>query len=113
MIGHRLYQRWLDELWAGYRIAGELVTPDFVGHWPTYDVRGPAGLQSAVDRTRMMFKELVFIVDVGPISDGDMMAARWIATGAGKNGPARFTGSDLLRIEGGKIAEYWTTSARA
>lgn len=113
MVGQRLYKRWIEELWAGHRIAPQLVTPDFVGHWPTHDVRGPAELQTAVDRTRTTLKELVFAVDVGPIVDGDMVAAHWIATGSGKNGPARFTGNDLLRISDGKIVEYWTSTARA
>lgn len=113
MIADRLYKRWIDELWAGHRIAAQLVSPDFVGHWPDHDVHGPAGLQAVIDRTRMTLKELVFVVDVGPICEGDMIAARWIATGSGKNGPARFTGNDLLRIADGKIAEFWTSPTRA
>ncbi|MBB2989485.1 hypothetical protein FHR72_000948 [Mycolicibacterium iranicum] len=103
----------MNELWAGRRIADELVSPDFVGHWPTRDVRGPAELQSEIDRTRMAFKELVFVLEVGPMFDGDLMAARWIATGSGKDGPARFTGNDLLRISDGKIVEFWTGASRA
>lgn len=112
-VGQRLYRRWMNELWAGRRIADELVSPDFVGHWPTRDVRGPAELQSEIDRTRMAFKELVFVLEVGPMFDGDLMAARWIATGSGKDGPARFIGNDLLRISDGKIVEFWTGASRA
>ena len=52
-INHKaLYRRWLDELWGGYRIAEELVSPDFVGHWPTRDVHGPTELQKVVDNTQ-------------------------------------------------------------
>jgi hypothetical protein len=29
-----LYERWIDELWAGKDVAAEIVTEDFVGHWP-------------------------------------------------------------------------------
>jgi hypothetical protein len=31
----------MTELWAGKSIATEIVTADFVGHWPDRDVRGP------------------------------------------------------------------------
>jgi hypothetical protein len=44
-----LYQRWINELWAGRPVAAELVSDDFVGHWPTRDVHGPDKLQAIVD----------------------------------------------------------------
>lgn len=112
-IGQRLYTRWITELWAGRRIAAELVAPDFLGHWPTREVRGPDQLQSMVDQTRSTLRELQFVVEVGPIFDGDIIAARWIATGAGMDGPARFTGNDLMRISDGTIVEYWAGTARS
>ncbi|UXA14337.1 ester cyclase [Mycobacterium sp. SMC-8] len=113
MVGQRLYQRWIRELWAGESIAAELVSPDFVGHWPTRDVHGPDELQAMVDETRAALKELLFVVEVGPITDGDLVAARWIATGSGRDGPARFTGNDLLRVANGRIVEYWNGTSRA
>lgn len=103
-----LYGRWINELWAGHRIARELLSTDFVGHWPTHDVHGPDELQTVIDSTRGTLRELRFVVDVGPIVDDDMMAARWVSTGSGTNGPARFTGNDILRVANGKIAEYWS-----
>lgn len=106
---HRsLYSRWIDELWAGHRIAEELVAPDFVGHWPTRDVYGPTELQKIIDTTRGALRELMFVVEVGPFVDDDMVAARWIATGSGANGPTRLTGNDILRFANGKVVEYWT-----
>lgn len=48
-----------------------------------------------IDHARSSFRELQFVVEVGPINDGDMVAARWIGTGSGENGPTRFTGNDL------------------
>lgn len=113
MLGQRLYQRWIHELWAGKRVADELVAPEFVGHWPTREVHGPAELQAMVDQTRATLSELLFVVEVGPFTDGDLIAARWIATGSGPRGPARFTGNDLLRVADGRIVEYWTGTARA
>lgn len=70
-----LYRRWLNELWSGRCTAAELVSDDFVGHWPNRDVRGPAELQSVVDQTRETLKELQFVLDVGPFQEGDLVGA--------------------------------------
>ena len=107
-----LYDRWINQLWAGQRIAAELVSTDFVGHWPTRDIRGPAELEKVVDHTRRTLADLKFYVEVGPFSEGDLVAARWIGTGSGKNGPVRLTGNDILRVANGKIAEYWSGTSR-
>jgi predicted SnoaL-like aldol condensation-catalyzing enzyme len=44
------------------------------------------------------------------MSDGDLVAARWVGTGTGPDGPVSFTGNDILRLadDGQKFAEYWT-----
>ena len=107
-----LYQRWINELWAGKPVAAELVSDDFVGHWPNREVRGPGELQAMIDETHGMFSDLQFIVDVEPFGDRDLVAARWIGTGATTKGPARFTGNDILRVADERFVEYWTgTSA--
>jgi hypothetical protein len=103
-----LYQRWINELWAGKPVAVEVVSADFVGHWPDRDIHGPAELQAIVDETHMMFSELEFTIEIGPLVDGDLLAARWIGTGATDDGPARFTGNDILRFGDGRFVEYWT-----
>jgi SnoaL-like domain len=107
-----LYHRWINELWAGKPVAAEIVSDDFVGHWPDRDVHGPTELQAIVDQTHAMFSELEFTIEIGPIVDGDLMAARWIGTGTTEQGPQRFTGNDILRFADGRFVEYWTgTSA--
>ena len=107
----QLYRRWITELWGGQDVADELVSSDFVGHWPTREVRGPAQLQSMVDETRAKFRELEFYVDVDPFATGDMLAARWIGTGARDHGPVLFAGNDILRVRDGRIVEYWACSS--
>lgn len=107
-----LYRRWLNELWSGRCTAAELVSDDFVGHWPNRDVHGPAELQSVVDETLATLKELQFVLDVGPFQEGDLVGARWIGTGSTDGGPARYTGNDMMRIANGKIVEYWNGTAR-
>lgn len=109
----QLYHRWIRELWAGHRNAEALVSADFVGHWPTHDVHGPKELQAVIDNTRGTLRDLEFVIDVGPFTDGDMVAARWISTGASAKGPVRYAGNDILRVANGKVVEYWSGTSAA
>jgi SnoaL-like protein len=82
-----LYRRWLDELWAGQPSAAEqLVGDSFVGHWPNPDVHGPNELAAIIAETRDIFTEITFEPEVGPIVDGDLVAARWIGRGVTDEG---------------------------
>ncbi|MCT7659165.1 ester cyclase [Mycobacterium deserti] len=103
----KLYRRWIHEVWAGQPIAADLVADDFVGHWPGRDVHGPAELAAIIGETLNMFRELTFEIELGPLTDGDLMAGRWIGVGQHASGEARFFGNDILRIADGRIAEYW------
>jgi SnoaL-like domain len=103
-----LYQRWINELWAGQPVAAEVVSDDFVGHWPDRDVHGPAELQAIIGETHKMFSDLTFAIEIGPLVDGDLVAGRWVGTGTTQDGPMRFTGNDIVRFENGRFVEYWT-----
>lgn len=107
---HELYERWISELWAGQPIAAELVTDDFVGHWPDRDIHGPGELEQIVRQTRNMMAGLNFAVEIGPLCDGDFVAGRWAGWANGPDGPVSFTGNDILRLaeDGQRFAEYWT-----
>ena len=107
-----LFERWINELWAGEDVAAEIVTDDFVGHWPDREVHGSDELQAIIAETRNMLADLTFEIELGPLVDGEMVAGRWVGRGRTDNGPMSFTGNDILRIEDGRFAEYWTgTSA--
>jgi hypothetical protein len=108
-----LYKRWIHELWAGEKVAAEVVSDDFVGHWPDREVHGPAQLQSLIDETRNTFSDLSFVIEVGPFVEDDLVAGRWIGTGASSEGPKRFTGNDILRFADGRFVEYWTGTSAA
>lgn len=121
--GAALYRRWLEELWGGdLDVAAEILTDDFVGHWPDQDVHGPVGAAEAVRAGRSPFDDIRLQLDVGPVADGDKVAARWTFHGAylgglpGATAPpgtrVAFTGMDVLRIDPatGKFAEYWVVS---
>ncbi|MCK2217768.1 ester cyclase [Actinomadura sp. ATCC 31491] len=116
-----LYERWLLEMWNGdFALAHELVTPAFVGHWPGMDVHGPDGLAEALRQGHAPFKDVKVTLDVGPLVDGDRVAARWTFAGTYRGGlpgataepgtRIAFSGHDLLRAENGRFAEYWVIS---
>lgn len=109
----KLYERWINELWAGQPVAAEVVSEDFVGHWPDREVHGPAELQAIIDQTQKMFSDLIFVIEVGPFAEGDLVAGRWVGTGSTADGPQRFTGNDILRVADGRFVEYWTGTSTA
>lgn len=108
MTPKELYEQWITRLWAGEPVAADLVTDDFVGHWPDRDVHGPAELQEIIAQTHAMLSGLTFEIQLGPLIDGDLVAGRWVGSGTGEQGTMRFTGNDILRVVDGKFAEYWT-----
>lgn len=91
--------------------ADALVTADFLGHWPGEDVRGPVELAKKIAETRNMFDELAFEVQVGPLIDGELVAARWTGSGTTPTGTMQYFGNDILRVVDGRFAEYWTASS--
>ncbi|MES2041031.1 MAG: nuclear transport factor 2 family protein [Pseudomonadota bacterium] len=118
-----LTKQWIS-LWNGdLDQAKSIITPDFALHATLLDGRpdtaisGPAGLAAWVAQSHALFKNLRFTVQVGPIVDGNFAVLRWEATGNYAGGipstgavvgtPLKFTGTDILRIEGGKVKDYW------
>jgi hypothetical protein len=116
---------WLN-LWNGdLSIAPRLLTPDFhlhaalVGGGDMSDLKGPDGLTGWISQIRAAC-DVTYAVQVGPITQGDMLAVRWTCTGTYRGGfpgataeigtPIDFTGTDVLRIADGRLAEYWVNS---
>ncbi|WP_167177198.1 nuclear transport factor 2 family protein [Saccharomonospora amisosensis] len=109
-----MYERWLYELWNGdlgelERIARSIVTADFAGHWPGQPslVTGPDQLADVVRQGRELIEALRFEIEVGPIVQGDLVAARWVGRGRYGGEPVEFHGHDLLRRDGDRFGEYW------
>lgn len=106
-----LYRRWLDDLWNGSAdVAADLVSDDFVGHWPDHDIEGPEGLAEAVAQTHAMFPDMTFELVVGPIGDGDLVAGRWIGRAVTPDGAVGFVGNDIMRVRDGRFVEYWNAT---
>jgi predicted ester cyclase len=123
----RLYRRWMLELWNGdLAVAVELVTDDFVIHQARADGagsderRGPEAVVQLVRDGHAPFDGLTFEIEVGPVVEGDLVAARWAGRGRYRGGmpgataaagtPVAFGGIDLLRARGDRFAEYWVSS---
>jgi predicted ester cyclase len=119
-----LVEDWIA-IWNGdYALTEQDITEDFTVHAALMDggdaLRGRDALVEWIKQLRAAFSELVFTVQVGPIVQDEQIALRWIATGnygggfPGATAPVgakvEFTGTDVLRAEGEKLAEYWVNS---
>jgi predicted ester cyclase len=112
-----IVRRFFDELWSGgeLRVADELVDAEEVHHLSGGDMSGPEGVKGAVTWLRTAFPDLRFEINE-LVSDGDQVAVRWTASGT-HLGPfddlkatgrrVEWTGSDWLRLRGGRIIEVW------
>jgi hypothetical protein len=133
-----LYRRWLFEVWTGdLAVAGQILTPDFVGHWPGLEVHGPAEAADQVRLSHEYFADVRTTLDVGPVvgpvpggpgggRDGagteraGMVAAGWTFHGTYRGGvpgataepgtAVSFRGHDIFRARDGRFAEYWVVS---
>ena len=122
----RLVGLWLG-LWNGDDNRAEnFIRPDFrvhaalTGGGDGSSTRGPEGLVAWVKEGRTAVPNLEFTAEVGLIAQGDPIALRWRAEGTYPGGipgatapagtPVSFTGTDILRLEGGQLAEYWVNS---
>ncbi|MGW3108455.1 ester cyclase [Streptomyces sp. NPDC001100] len=118
-----MFATWVT-VWNGDTAkASGIISPDFRVHAALLDgtdgssIRGVEGLVGLVDQIRSVFTDLRFDLEVGPLVDGRCVSARWVATGTyaggfpgAKAAPGTvitYTGTDTLRMEHGKFAEYW------
>lgn len=118
-----LWNAWSD-LWNGkLSIADEILAPSFVAHFAPAgnspsEVRGPAGLTQWISGVTAAFTDYSFTTTVGPVADEDYIAGRWVFRATYQGGmpgaspdaignPVEYAGMDMLRVEDGKIVEYW------
>ncbi len=118
-----LVDSWLG-LWNGdYDIAATIISENNRVHAAMMDggdgsaANGVSGMRDFVGQTRSIASDLVFSIDVGPLVDGDKVVVRWIATGhyggglPGAGAPVgkevTISGTDILRVSGNQIVEYW------
>lgn len=122
-----VYEQWLLGMWHAPddeldERAAALAAADMVAHdgRRTMHERGPVALATIVRQARVVFTDARVSLDVGPIVDGDLVAARWSFVGRyaggipGANAPegteATLVGADTMRVTDGRIHEYWALS---
>ena len=118
-----LVDSWIA-LWNGdYDIASTIISESNRVHAAMLDggdgsaVAGVSGMRDFVGQTRSISSDLIFSIDVGPLVDGDHIVVRWVATGhyggglPGAGAPVgtevTISGTDILRVSGNQIVEYW------
>ncbi|MEU9481931.1 nuclear transport factor 2 family protein [Streptomyces sp. NPDC048191] len=120
-----LWHRWVD-LWNGnFDLAESVIAPKLQTHLPAFGrpadtepVDGPATLVRWLEEWRSRFSLSVLTTDFGPFVNDDYILARRRFTGVWQSGeplgataPAgtevEFAGVDILRVEDGRISEYW------
>jgi predicted ester cyclase len=121
-----LWGPWLA-LWNGdLSVADELIAPEFVAHFAPVgaspaEVRGPEGLKEWIGGVLAAFTDHRFETTVGPLADGDLLAGRWLFRATYQGGipgaapdatgtQVEYAGIDILRVETGRIAEYWLSA---
>ena len=104
-----------------------IVAEDFVTHAAlmagTGDdiLRGRGALGEWIRGMHAMMASLLFTVEVGPITNADHLVIRWRVRGTYRGGlpgapdtaigrEISFTGTDILRVVEGMLAEYWVNS---
>ncbi len=122
-----VYEQWLLGMWHAPddeldERAARLAAPDLVVHngRAVMDERGPDALVAVVRQARALFTDTRVTLDVGPVVDGELVAARWSFVGRyaggipGADAPAGteavLVGADTMRIVDGRIHEYWALS---
>lgn len=115
----QLIRRGVDEVWnrGNLDAANEMLASDFVNHATGLleETTGSEGIKTFFGALRSAFPDLTFTIE-DHIAEGDRVVTRWSAVGTHKGDfqgiPAtgkrvQISGTDIDRIENGKIAECW------
>lgn len=117
-VGKEVARRFLEDVLTRGDVAAvdELLTPDFVDHQPFPGVPPTRdGLKQAIPLFRAAFPDGAFVVE-DLFAEGDRVALRTTFRGTHRGEYAgvpatgkrvEFAAIDLLRVEGGRMAEHW------
>jgi predicted SnoaL-like aldol condensation-catalyzing enzyme len=112
-----LARRYHQDIYKALRldVADEILTPDFIVHWPMPGP-GPEGVKQDAAGYAGIF-EVEQLTEDDILAEGDKVMIRWTFRGkhhgamgdiAPTGREVTFTGFDLFRIADGKLAELWT-----
>src|SRR3712207_4518064 len=120
-VGKAMARRFVEEVLARGDVAAidELVAPDFVDHQPFPGVPPTReGLKQAIPLFRAAFPDGRFVIE-DLFAEGDRVALRTTFHGTHQGEYAgvpatgkavEFAAIDILRVEGGQMAEHWGLS---
>jgi hypothetical protein len=112
-------------MWNGeLEIAEAIIADKLTVHIPRFGmpdpsmVHDPGSMAAWIGAFRGSFSEARFTCDLGPFPAGGFLISRFSFTGTWRGGrpptataasgtAVQFYGVDILRIDGGRIAEYW------
>ena len=114
-----LMRRLFEEIWnrGNLYLADELVAPDYVDHDSAMpeEVRGIEGFKQFVAMYKAGSSDGRIVVE-DQVAEGDKVTTRWTAIGTHDGdlfgipptgNRVEFTGMEISRISGGKLAETW------
>jgi predicted ester cyclase len=115
-----LYSLWI-RAWNGEDIdLEEIFDRDVIVRQMPKEHHGIEAVQEMIEQGRAPFDPVLFRVDVEPIFDDHMLAARWTCGGTYIGGlpnvtarPGKqvvFGGIDIWRFSDGKVTDYWVSS---
>lgn len=109
-----LWERWVALRNGCFTQVEEIISPVLALHVPGGPIRPvPAGgrrsLVCWLSAVRATVPPGRFVVQVGPIINGDLIAGRWaLAADDGlPGGTGAYTGTDILRVADGQVLELW------
>ena len=88
-------------------LAPRCYSEDFVDHVGRLEYRGLDGVRRSTELYRMVFDDLAFEV-VDQVTEGDLVANRWVLTASNRGRPVRLWGITISRLRDGRIVEDWS-----
>ncbi|GIO20564.1 hypothetical protein J18TS1_36640 [Oceanobacillus oncorhynchi subsp. incaldanensis] len=126
MNGKEIYQAWMNAWNEDISILHDITDENCTVHQARTDgkdsgsAKGIKALKDVVESAKYYFENVNMSLVVQPIEEGNYVSARWNFEGiyngnmegakAEKGKLVSFDGTDIFRIEKGKIKDYWVSS---
>lgn len=115
-----LYYEWI-EAWNGKDVDLESIFhPHVIVRQMPHEKAGIDAVREMIEQGRAPFNPVIFTVEVDPIFDDHMLAARWTCHGTYRGGlpgvtaevgkQIVFGGMDIWRFSDGLVSDYWVSS---
>ncbi|WP_077604372.1 ester cyclase [Oceanobacillus sojae] len=126
MNGKEIYQAWMNAWNKDISVLHDITDDNCTVHQARTDgndsnsKKGAQALIDVVESAKYYFENVQMSLVVQPIEEGNYVSARWNFKGtyngnmegakAEKGKLVSFDGTDIFRMENGKIKDYWVSS---